>query len=120
MDTGLGLGEGAGREPGWHPAGPAVPTQREKAAGRIGRLVTHDPRRYDVIEADAILPQGLQSGMLYSEEFLTQVRARLAPGGLYVQWAPTPRTVETFVAVFPHVVMLQPISIMLGSATGRP
>jgi len=33
-----------------------------------------------------------------------------------VQWAPTPRTVETFVAVFPHVVMLQPISIMLGSA----
>jgi len=80
------------------------------------RVLTHDARRYDVIEADAILPQGSQSGMLYSAEFLTQVRARLAPGGLYVQWAPTPRTVETFVAVFPHVVMLQPISIMLGSA----
>ncbi len=61
------------------------------------------------------LPQSSQSGVLYSAEFLTQVRERLAPGGLYVQWAPTQRSAETFVAVFPHVVMLLPVSIMIGS-----
>jgi spermidine synthase len=35
---------------------------------------------YDVIEADAILPKTALSGMLYSHEFLRQVRARCAPG----------------------------------------
>lgn len=84
------------------------------------RVVTHDARRYDVIEADAILPASSQSGMLYSVEFLTRVRERLAPGGLYVQWAPTPRSVETFVAVFPHALMLRPISIMIGSRDPIP
>ena len=79
------------------------------------RKVVHEWRKYDVIEADAILPQASHSGLLYSAEFLAQVRTRLAPGGLYVQWAPTPRTVETFVAVFPHAVMLRPIAIMVGS-----
>jgi spermidine synthase len=79
------------------------------------RAVAHDTRSYDVIEADAILSEASQSGMMYSAEFLRQVRARLAPGGLYVQWAPTARSVDTFVAVFPHAVMLQPIGIMLGS-----
>ncbi len=81
------------------------------------RVVARDTRLYDVIEADAILSEASQSGMMYSHEFLSQVRARLAPGGLYVQWAPTQRSVETFAAVFPHVVMLQPISIMIGSNT---
>ncbi len=79
------------------------------------RLVTHDARRYDVIEADAILPEASQSGVLYSAEFMQVVRGRLAPGGLYVQWAPSPRVVETFAAVFPHVVLLRPISIVIGS-----
>ena len=79
------------------------------------RIVARDTRLYDVIEADAILSEASQSGMMYSEQFLTQVRARLATGGLYVQWAPTPRSVETFAAVFPHVVMLRPIGIMIGS-----
>jgi len=79
------------------------------------RAVARDTRLYDVIEADAILTEASQSGMMYSEEFLTQVRARLAPNGLYVQWAPTPRSVETFAAVFPYVVMLRPVAIMIGS-----
>jgi len=79
------------------------------------RVVARDTRLYDVIEADAILSEASQSGMMYSEEFLTQVRARLAPGGLYVQWAPTKRSAETFAAVFPHVVMLRPVGIMIGS-----
>ena len=79
------------------------------------REVARETALYDVIEADAILPAASQSGMMYSREFLEQVRARLAPGGLYVQWAPTPRSSETFAAVFPHGVVLRPVGIMIGS-----
>lgn len=114
---------------------PVLDTLREIAAARpegpVAALL-HDPRvrfeygdgrralargdeRYDVIEADAVLPQTSHSGLLYSAEFLEQVRARLKPGGLYVQWAPTARVVETFVAVFPHAVLLQPFPVLIGS-----
>lgn len=72
-----------------------------------------DPVRYDVIEADAILPKTALSGLLNSREFFEQVRTRLAPGGLYVQWAPTGRSVATFRSVFPYVTMVHPA--MLGS-----
>lgn len=67
-----------------------------------------DRARYDVIEADAILPKTALSGLLNSQEFFRQVKAKLAPGGIYVQWAPTERTVETFRSVFPHVTMVHP------------
>ncbi len=79
------------------------------------RALTRGSSRYDVIEADAIQPQSSGSGLLYSAEFLEAVRRRLAPGGLYVQWAPTWRAVDTFAAVFPHAVLLRPSSIMVGS-----
>lgn len=72
-----------------------------------------DSGKYDVIEADAILPKTALSGLLNSQEFFRQVRAKLAPGGLYVQWAPTERTVETFRSVFPYVTMVHPA--LLGS-----
>lgn len=72
-----------------------------------------DPVRYDVIEADAILPKTALSGLLNSREFFEQVRAKLAAGGLYVQWAPTERSVATFRSVFPYVTMIHPA--MLGS-----
>ncbi len=75
-----------------------------------------DPVRYDVIEADAILPKTALSGLLNSREFFEQVRTKLAPGGIYVQWAPTERSVETFRSVFPYVTMVHPA--LLGS--GRP
>jgi spermidine synthase len=71
--------------------------------------------RYDVIEADAILAQTSHSGMLYSVEFLKGVAAKLNPGGLFVQWAPTARVVQSFLEAFPHVVMLRPISVLIGS-----
>lgn len=79
------------------------------------RALARGEELYDVIQADAILPEGSHSGLLYSAEFLEQVRRRLAPGGLYVQWAPTRRAVETFVAVFPHVRLLLPGSVLIGS-----
>jgi len=72
-------------------------------------------RVYDVIESDAILPRTAGSGLLYSREFFELVRSKLAPGGLAVQWAPTPRTVSTFVSVFPHVLLLKPLNVLLGS-----
>ncbi len=72
-----------------------------------------DSTRYDVIEADAILPKTALSGMLNSQEFFQQVRTKLAPGGLYVQWAPTQRSIETFRSVFPYVTMVHPA--LLGS-----
>jgi hypothetical protein len=79
------------------------------------RLLARETATYDVIEADAILPEASQSGVLYSAEFMQALRERLAPGGLYVQWAPSPRVVDTFASVFPHVVLLRPISILIGS-----
>jgi hypothetical protein len=79
------------------------------------RALTRGEGLYDVIEADAIRPQSSHSGMLYSAEFLAQVKARLAPGGLYVQWAPTWRVVDTFAAAFPHVLILRPVQVMIGS-----
>ncbi|MDB5374915.1 MAG: spermidine synthase [Belnapia sp.] len=79
------------------------------------RLLAGSEERYDVIEADAIRAESSHSGMLYSSEYLALVRRRLAPGGLYVQWAPTWRAVATFTAAFPHAVMLRPANIMIGS-----
>ncbi|MCA0305715.1 MAG: spermidine synthase, partial [Proteobacteria bacterium] len=70
-----------------------------------------DTGKWDVIEADAILPKTGLSGLLNSREFFEQVRSRLAPGGLYVQWAPTDRTVATFRSVFPYVTMVHPALI---------
>ncbi|WP_376092234.1 fused MFS/spermidine synthase [Roseomonas sp. CCTCC AB2023176] len=102
-----------------HPDGPIAATFRdpryslEYGDGR--RAVARDTRRYDVIQADAILPESSHSGLLYSAEFLEEVRARLAPGGLYVQWAPTERTVQTFTAVFPHALLIMPASVLIGS-----
>jgi hypothetical protein len=79
------------------------------------RTLAKEDRRYDIIEADAILPQASHSGLLYSAEFLEQVRERLAPGGFYVQWAPSERTVETFASVFPHTLLLMPVAVLIGS-----
>jgi len=130
---------------GWNPAtrhvraveliAPVYGVIREYAATRPSSALaalTTDPRftlavgdgrreifvsgaRYDVIEADAILPQTSHSGMLYSVEFLSLVRESLKPGGLFVQWAPTERVARSFLHAFPHVVMLLPVSILIGS-----
>jgi predicted membrane-bound spermidine synthase len=107
-----------------HPHGPIAEMFRnprwrlEYGDGR--RALSKGEERYDIIQADAILPEGSHSGLLYSEEFLQSVRRRLAPGGLYVQWGPTRRTVETFAAVFPHTLLLMPVSVLIGSDSPIP
>ena len=77
-------------------------------------LARSAPGSWDVIQADAVLPQTSQSGLLYSREYFELVRSRLAPGGLAVQWAPSWDVLETFRSVFPHVLMLRPADILIG------
>jgi spermidine synthase len=77
--------------------------------------LTISEERFDVIEADALLPKSGNSGLLYSEEFFELVRSRLKEGGLAVQWAPTERTVDTFARVFAHVVQVRPFNVLIGS-----
>jgi len=107
-----------------HPQGPIAEMFRnprwrlEYGDGR--RALSKGEERYDIIQADAILPEGSHSGLLYSEEFLQAVRRRLNPGGLYVQWGPTQRTVETFAAVFPHTMLIMPGSVLIGSDSPIP
>lgn len=72
-------------------------------------------RRYDLVQADAIYSESSMSGMLYSREFFELVRSALKENGIFVQWAPTPRTASTFAAVFPHVVQLAPFAALIGS-----
>lgn len=79
-------------------------------------LFAEDAQRWDVVQADAILPQSSHSGFLYSVEFLEQVRDSLAPGGLFVQWAPTARVAAGFTQVFPHVLLIGPASVLVGSS----
>ncbi|WP_165069054.1 fused MFS/spermidine synthase [Paludisphaera rhizosphaerae] len=70
--------------------------------------------RYDLIEADAIRPNGAYSGNLYSIEFFKICLSRLAPGGLMCSWSPTPRTRDTFRRVFPYVLEVDGV-ILIGS-----
>jgi predicted membrane-bound spermidine synthase len=85
-------------------------------AGDGRRALARSPAgSWDVIQADAIYPQTSHSGLLYSQEYMELVRSRLAPGGLAVQWAPSWAVVQTFVSVFPHVVLLRPANVLIGS-----
>jgi predicted membrane-bound spermidine synthase len=98
----------------------ADPRIRLEAGDGRRLLAREPPGSWDVIQADAVLPQTSHSGLLYSREYMELVRSRLAPGGLAVQWAPSWAVVQTFLAVFPHVVMLRPANILIGSDTPIP
>jgi spermidine synthase len=81
-------------------------------------FLRRDPRKYDVIEADALQPTSAYSGNLYSLEYFALLRASLNPGGLAVTWVPTRRVRDTFVRSFPHVLILGEIAI--GSEASIP
>lgn len=72
-------------------------------------------RRYDIIQADAQLPDAAYSGNLYSYEFFELCASRLAPGGLMCTWSPTPRVRRTFRSVYPHVLSLLDGVVLIGS-----
>jgi predicted membrane-bound spermidine synthase len=61
------------------------------------------PQPYDVIVVDAVRPNTAYAGNLYSVEFYELVASRLAPDGLFVQWIPTDRVLNSVRRVFPHV-----------------
>jgi spermidine synthase len=75
------------------------------------RLIDGDGRRfllaggepYDVIVVDAVRPNTAYAGNLYSIEFYQLVKSRLAPGGVFVQWVPTGRVLNSVLTVFPNV-----------------
>jgi spermidine synthase len=76
-------------------------------------MILRGEARYDVIEADAVIPVSAYSGNLYSEEYFALLKRRLKPGGYAVTWSPTPRTRSSFVRVFPHVAGFE--SFLIGS-----
>ena len=59
--------------------------------------------RYDVLTVDTLRPQSAYSGNLYSSEFYELIASRLTDDGLFSQWTPTPRALETMRRVFPYV-----------------
>jgi len=71
-------------------------------------------KHYDVIAADPPPPvESAGSVVLYTREFLTEGKARLNPGGVFMLWVPYSVPLEdlkthvrTFHAVFPHVSLL--------------
>jgi len=70
-----------------------------------GRLALRtEPRRYDLIEADALEPSMACSGNLYSREFFELCRSRLKPGGILLTYVPTARTRRTLLSVFPYAL----------------
>jgi spermidine synthase len=95
-----------------------VDKRYELTVGDARHVLFTDPKRYDIVEADAIRPNDSNSGFLYSVEYFRQVRSRLNPGGLCIQWAPTPRISDTFAAAFPYVLdaVIGNLRVMVGSA----
>ncbi len=75
--------------------------------------LARDERRYDLIEADALLPDVSSAGNLYSAEFFQQVAARLKPGGVICTWAPTSRVYSAFTRAVRYVVGTE--DILIGS-----
>ncbi|MDQ4068111.1 MAG: fused MFS/spermidine synthase [Actinomycetota bacterium] len=72
------------------------------ADGRKVLLTTDD--RFDVTTVDVVRPQTGYSGALYSVEFYRLIASRLHDAGLFAQWAPTPRSLNSVTEAFPYVV----------------
>ena len=68
-------------------------------------LLRADERSRDVIIVDTLRPQSGYSGNLYSTEFYELVESRLADGGVFAQWLPTDRTLQTMQGTFDHLLL---------------
>ena len=77
--------------------------------------IMREEKKFDIVEADALFPYSAYAGNLYSVEYFMLVKDHLKPGGLVVNWTPTPRIVRTFVTVFPHVLSFEGIAMLMGS-----
>ncbi len=90
----------------------------ERVVGDARHVLFTDPEQFDVIEQDPLSPHDSYSGLLYSREYFEQIRSRLKPGGLCVEWTPMPRIANAFRAVFPYVVQIG--THMIGSSQPIP
>jgi spermidine synthase len=72
---------------------------------------------FDLIEADAQVPNVAGAGNLYSAEFFGECARRLKPGGIMCTWAPTDRVYASFTRAFPHVLRHRSGTILMGSLT---
>ena len=79
--------------------------------GDAYRILLRSRGSYDVIASEPSNPWVTGVEMLYSREFLTAARSRLAPGGVFCQWFHLYETdvevvelvLRTYASVFPHV-----------------
>ena len=68
-------------------------------------LLRADENSLDVVVVDTLRPQSGYSGNLYSREFYELVESRLAEGGVFAQWLPTDRTLQTMQETFDHLLL---------------
>jgi spermidine synthase len=83
-------------------------------------VLGREDKLYDLIEADALLPDFAYSGSVYSVEFFRLAASKLKPGGVMCTWAPTHRVVASFSRVFPHVVAFRNARLLVGSNERLP
>lgn len=76
------------------------------------RRLESDGLGYDIIQADAIHPDGTMSGNLYSTEFYAMVGRRLNPGGIMTAWVPTERIRASALSAFPHAIDFGPLLLL--------
>ncbi|MFL5728728.1 MAG: spermine synthase [Cytophagaceae bacterium] len=83
--------------------------RRMKFRFQDGRYeIRNSSQKYDIIEADAIRPNALYSGNLYSLEYFSMIKSKLKKGGFAVTWCPTGRIKNTFMQVFPYCYQIWP------------
>jgi len=70
------------------------------------KFLLETSKRYDLLITDTLVTSSAYSGSLYSLEFYQLARSRLQPTGLFAQWIPSWRTLQTAAAAFPHVAMV--------------
>jgi len=71
--------------------------------GRNYLMAAHE--RYAMIIADLFLPYRSGSGSLYTLEHFQQVRKRLKPGGVFVQWLPLYQVSENEFGIIAHTML---------------
>ncbi|MEI6176148.1 MAG: fused MFS/spermidine synthase [Verrucomicrobiota bacterium] len=71
--------------------------------GRNHLMATRDS--YAMINADLFLPYRSGAGSLYSLEHFQQVKKRLKPGGVFVQWLPLYQVTENEFGIISHTML---------------
>lgn len=81
-----------------------------------GRFILQDaPAKYDLVICDLLLPTLDGTGSLYSREFFSAARDKLAPRGAFCLWLPMYQldaelagtVLRTFSDVFPHAIIIR-------------